>query len=215
VTKTRAGCLIVVSGPSGCGKSTLCNLLLEDPELNLGLVISHTSRPRRKTEEHGREYFFVGSQEFEERRKQGFYLESACVHGNHYGTPRDQVEAFLKDGKTVLLEIDVQGGLQIQNNFPDAALIFVSPPTFGTLEARLKGRGTDAEDVIERRIQNAVKELEQIPKYDYLVLNDELEPTVQELKSIVNSENFRVSRLNLGNLFGKMRVPGYCERTSE
>lgn len=214
MTKIRTGCLVVISGPSGCGKSTLCGLLTQDSDLKMGLVVSHTSRERRKTEENGREYFFTSTDEFEARRAQGFYLETACVHGNYYGTPRDQVDTFLDEGKMVLLEIDVQGGLQIRKNFPEAVLIFVSPPTFDTLEQRLHGRGTDSPDIIDRRIKNAVAELVQIPKYDYLVLNDELAKTVQELKYIIHSEKFRVSRLNVQALFGTMRLPGYCERTS-
>lgn len=213
MTKIRTGFLVVISGPSGCGKSTLCSLLTKEQDLKLGLVVSHTSRERRKTEENGREYFFIDVNEFEERREKGFYLETACVHGNYYGTPRDQVDAFLKEGKIVLLEIDVQGGLQVQKNFPEAVLIFVSPPTFDTLEQRLNGRGTDSAEIIDRRVKNAVDELVQIPNYDYLVLNDELSKSVQELKNIIHSEKYRVSRLNIDILFGTMRVPGYCERT--
>ncbi len=213
MTKTRNGTLFVVSGPSGCGKSTLCSILTRDPELNLGLVVSHTSRPIRKTEENGREYYFLSAQEFEKKKNEGFFLESAQVHGNFYGTPRDQVENFLKAGLTVLLEIDVQGGLQVRQNFPEAVLVFVSPPTFETLKERLYGRGTDAADVIEKRIHNAIEELQQIPKYDYLVLNDQLDAAVEDLKIIFLSESFKVSRLKLDEAFATMRLPGYCERT--
>jgi guanylate kinase len=201
------GMVIVISGPSGSGKSTICDRILAEGKERFGLVTSHTSRKIRSTETHGEDYWFVTKEEFQTNMEQDKYLEWAEVHGNYYGTPRDQVDQFLKEGKDVVLEIDVQGGLQIKEKYPESLLIFVSPPTFNELERRLTGRGTDSDEIIARRVKNAVWELEQIPKYDYLIFNDKLDKAVEEVQQVISVEKKRVSRLNMQNVFGIIRQP--------
>jgi len=203
---------MVISGPSGCGKSTLCQRLLEFEELSFGLVVSHTSRPRRRTEEDGREYVFLTQKQFEDKLDQGVYLEWAKVHGNYYGSPQGEVEKLLRQGRNVLLEIDVQGGLQVKARHQDAVLVFVCPPNFTVLGQRLRGRATDSEKVIETRIQNAVSELESIKAYDYLVLNDRLEQALTELRAIVLCEKNKVSRLCIESLYDTLDVPSFGDR---
>ncbi len=202
-----SGLLAVVSGPSGSGKSTLCKKLLETADLNFGLVISHTSRAMRKTEVEGRDYFFQTRESFIEKKEQGYYLEWAEVHGNFYGTPRDQVDQLLASGQNVLLEIDVQGGIAVQKLVPEVVLIFVAPPRFEVLEKRLRSRGTDGEEIIQKRIKNAVEELHRIPEYGFLVVNDQLSKAMEELKSILISEKNRISRLHLQNFYDILSLP--------
>jgi guanylate kinase len=199
------GLVLVISGPSGSGKSTLCDRLLGAVSGNYGLVVSHTSRPIRGTEVDGEDYVFVSKEQFKENLSNDMYLEWAEVHGNYYGTPISHVQQFQNEGKDVVLEIDVQGGLQVKEKLPDTVLIFVAPPAFSQIEKRLTGRGTDSKEVIEHRLKNAIWELDQIPHYDYLLLNDELEKAVKELHEIIAVEKKRVQRLNLGAVFAKLR----------
>ena len=206
------GFLMVVSGPSGCGKSTLCQQLLLHRDLGFGLVVSHTSRSRRGSEKDGCEYIFLSQKQFEENIAKDFYLEWARVHGNYYGSPRIQVQELLDQGRNVLLEIDVQGGLQVKNSIADAVLVFVCPPNFKVLERRLRGRATDTDEVIEMRIRNAVSELESIKTYDYLVLNDQLDQAVNTLRAIVVSEENKVSRLCIEDLYDTLCVPSFGDR---
>ncbi len=210
------GLLVVVSGPSGCGKSTLCKMLLGNLEDNFGLVISHTSRERRPGEQHGEDYYFLSREEFQKNIEDDAYLEWAEVHGNFYGTPRDQVDRFLEMGSNVLLEIDVQGGLQVRGKIDRAILIFISTPTFDELSKRLKGRATDSDEVIKTRIHNANMELRMVPNYDFLVINDELQTALSEIRQILSSEKKRVWRLNIDEYYDKLQAPKiHGERNSE
>jgi guanylate kinase len=177
------GRLVVLSGPSGSGKSTLAQRLLALPGLRLKVSISATTRAPRPGEQAGRDYFFVTKEQFEQMRDG--LLESAQVHGNQYGTPQGPVREAMAAGTCVLLVIDVQGGLQVRERVPGSLLIFVKPPDLLTLEARLRARGTDDDNVIERRLTGARRELELASSYDVHVINDDLERAVGDLAAIL------------------------------
>jgi guanylate kinase len=178
------GRLVVLSGPSGSGKSTLAQRLLALPGLRLKISISATTRAPRPGEQSGRDYLFVTEVEFERMRKG--LLESAQVHGNRYGTPQGPVREAMAAGTCVLLVIDVQGGLQVRERVPGSLLIFVQPPDLLTLEARLRGWGTDDDKTIARRINGARRELELASSYDFHVINDDLEQAVGDLAAILS-----------------------------
>ncbi len=188
------GLLVVVSAPSGTGKTTLCHMLLKEFE-NMEFSVSYTTRPPRKGEVNGKDYFFVSKEEFERMVEEGDFLEWANVYGNLYGTSKSQVLRALNEGKDILLDIDVQGALQVKKNLPEAVLIFIMPPSFDELERRLKHRGTDSEDVIKRRLETAKEEIKKAVYYDYIVVNDVLEVAFDKLKSIVTAEKCRTDRL--------------------
>jgi len=187
--KTR-GNLIIISGPSGSGKGTVCQgLFLELP--NLQLSISATSRKPRGTEQHGVDYYFLTREQFETIIADNQLLEWADVYGNYYGTPQQPVLDALNQGVDVILEIDVQGALKIKNKYPDGVLIFLLPPSRSELANRLKNRGTDSNVAIEQRLQWADKEIKEISKYDYLVINDDLVDAVQRVSAIITAERCR------------------------
>jgi len=185
--------LVVVSGPSGVGKSTIARGLLERSS-GLDLSVSITTRPARRGESEGEEYRFVSLEQFHAAREGGELLEWAEVHGNLYGTPAAFVEQTLSRGRNVLLEIDVQGGKSVKKRKPEAVLIFLLPPCFPELERRLRGRATDDEEAIKRRLDNAKRELELYVYYDYLVVNEDVERCTSEVLGIVASESRRRSR---------------------
>lgn len=180
----RKGILIVVSGFSGAGKGTLMKRLMKEYE-NYALSISMTTRAPRIGETDGKEYFFVTKQQFEQKIEEDGLVEYACYCENYYGTPREYVEQQLKEGRDVILEIEIQGALKIKKKFPTALLLFVMPPSAEELRKRLEGRGTESREVIEKRLQRAAKEAEGIEEYDYIVINDELEKCVQEMHQLI------------------------------
>ena len=180
----RKGILIVVSGFSGAGKGTLMKRLISDYN-NYALSISMTTRNPRPGEEHGREYFFVSREEFEKQIAQSGLVEYACYCDNYYGTPRAYVEEQLSQGKDVILEIEIQGALKIKKQFPQALLMFVMPPNVPELKRRLIGRGTETEDVIDKRLKRAFEESQGIEEYDYIVVNDNLEECVKYMHSLI------------------------------
>ena len=185
--------LTVLSGPSGVGKSVLCRHLLEqDPSLVLS--VSATTRPPRGQEQDGVDYHFWTEPEFRSAQERGYFLEWAVVHGNLYGTPRATLEAEERRGRFPLLDVDVQGGRSVKTLVPDAVLILVAPPSAAALEARLRGRKTDAEPIIKERLAAASRELAEWERYDYLVVNDVLEEAVQQVASIIAAEKLRTSR---------------------
>ena len=180
------GILFVVSGPSGAGKSTVTKLVRE--ELEIPLSISATTRKPRVGEVDGKDYYFLTIDEFEKKIAEEGFLEYANVHGNYYGTLKSEVESKLENGLDVILEIDVQGGEQIKQKFPQAILIFFKAPNDEELEKRLRGRNTDSEDVIKIRLENSLKELEYEKFYDLVIINDEIINAVNNLKNIINKK---------------------------
>ena len=180
------GKLVIVSGPSGSGKSTVTKLVRE--ELEIPLSISATTRKPRVGEVDGKDYYFLTIDEFEKKIAEEGFLEYANVHGNYYGTLKSEVEAKLENGLDVILEIDVQGGEQIKEKFPQAILIFFKAPNDEELEKRLRGRNTDSEDVIKVRLENSLKELEYEKFYDLVIINDEIINAVNNLKNIINKK---------------------------
>lgn len=182
------GRLIVISGPSGVGKGTICDILLKSCA-NLSLSVSATTRAPRDTDKEGVTYYFKTTDEFRKMIKENQFLEWAEYNGNYYGTPLAPVRERLDNGTNVLLEIDVQGALNIKKLCPDAVYIFITPPSIEELHARLKGRGTESPEDIERRIASADAELMQKDKYDYVVVNDNLEDAVNQIKNIIENKN--------------------------
>lgn len=184
---SKNGKLIVVVAPSGSGKSTLIKRLKKDfPTLEES--VSTTTRPKRKGERHGEAYFFVDREDFVSMRNRGEFLEWAEVHGNFYGTSRRFVEGRLASGKDLLFDLDVQGVDKMKEAFGDKAnAIFIAPPSIQELEHRLRGRGTEPEEVIHLRIENAKKELLRQNDYDFKVVNDDIEGAYQNLKQIISS----------------------------
>ncbi len=180
--------LIVVSAPSGAGKSTLCGALLKNLSLRLALSISSTSRAPRGAEVDGKEYFFLSADRFREQIDQGVFVEWANVHGNYYGTSRETLDRFWSGGRHVLLDIDVQGADSLRHSFGKRAFtVFIAPPSMEILESRLRGRGTDSEEVIRKRMANAVSEMKQQDLFDLVIVNDDFERAYQELEVAVRS----------------------------
>lgn len=177
--------LVVISAPSGAGKTTLCDKLVKDfPQLVLS--ISSTTRAPRGKEVHGREYFFLDRAEFEKQIQEGQFAEWAVVHGNYYGTSKKVIRDCFAAGKSVLLDIDVQGAESLQKSFPkEALLVFIAPPSIDELERRLRTRGTENEEAIQKRIRNARTEMEKISIFPHVVVNDSLDRAYQQLKQIV------------------------------
>lgn len=183
----KKGVLTVVSGFSGAGKGTLMKALLEKYEY--GLSISATTRAPRNGEVHGREYFFLSKEQFEEMIVKKELIEWAKYVDNYYGTPKAYVEEQLSAGKNVILEIEIQGALNVKEMFPDALLIFVTPPTAQELKERLLGRGTEDIATIEKRLARAFEESKYMEQYDYIAINDVLEDCVEEVNDIINKKS--------------------------
>lgn len=189
----RRGILVVVSGFAGCGKGTLMKRLLSDYD-GYALSVSMTTRKPRPGEMHGREYFFVSKEEFEQKIKENGLIEYACYVENYYGTPRDYVEEQIAKGKNVILEIEVQGGQNIKKSYPDSVLIYVLPPSVAELKRRLIARGTETQEVIEKRLRRALEEAEVIDKYDYIVVNDDLDICVEKLHHLIEASYHTTER---------------------
>ena len=187
------GVLLVISGFAGTGKGTLVKSLLENYD-NYALSVSATTRAPRKNEIEGVHYFYKTKEEFLEMIEHGELVEYAEYVGNYYGTPRAYVEQQLTKGKDVILEIEIQGALKIKERFPDTLLLFLLPPDVDTLKTRLEGRGTETEEIIEQRLSRAVEEAEFIEKYDYLIVNDDLEKCVRETHAVIQSQRLQTGR---------------------
>lgn len=186
----KKGVLAVVSGFSGAGKgTTLKALLAKYPQY--GLSISATTRNPREGEEHGREYFFLSKEEFEDLIAKDGFIEYAQYVNNYYGTPRSYVESKLAEGKDVILEIEAQGALNVKKQYPDALLIFMTPPSGQELYNRLKGRGTEKDEVILDRLKRAVEEADIAPSYDYLVINDTVDHCVLQIHELIQKAHYQ------------------------
>ena len=183
--KGKRGVLFVFSGPSGVGKGTLKAKLFEEFADQIAYSVSATTRGPREGEEDGKDYFFISRQEFERRVKNNEFLEHAEFAGNCYGTPRAYVEKLLDSGMNVVLEIDVQGALQVMKSMPECVSVFILPPSFEELEHRLRGRGTETEEKVRERLETAKRELPYAPQYDYQIVNGgDIEAAYQSLRDV-------------------------------
>jgi len=190
--KTSTGTLYVFSAPSGAGKTTLVKALLEQTS-DIGVSVSHTTRDPRDGEVNGKDYNFVSQDEFKDLISANAFLEHAQVFDNFYGTSQIWVEQELDAGRDVILEIDWQGAQQIRQQMPDMVSVFILPPSREELLKRLTGRGTDSEEVIARRMQDAVSEMSHYGEFDYLIINDDFESALHELRSVVLARRQRIS----------------------
>ena len=178
--------LFVITGPSGVGKATVLSRLLKNID-NVYVSISATTRKPRQGEVNEKDYFFMEREEFEKLIKEGKFLEYAEYVGNYYGTPAGSVNEMLKNGKDVILEIEVQGALKVKEKCPDANMVFIIPPSFSALEFRLRSRGTESDDVIAKRLEKARSEYLMVDKYDYIVINDDIDKAADEIRAIIMS----------------------------
>lgn len=185
------GHLFVVSGPSGAGKGTICQKLVEQTDVELS--ISMTTRNPRPLEKQGENYHFVTKEEFLQTIEENGLLEYAEVYGNYYGTPKTLVMEKLNAGKDVILEIDIQGAMKVKQSYPGGVFIFILPPSMTELRKRITGRGSESEEAINMRLGETLKEVSYIDKYDYCVVNGELEEAVNRVKAIVIAEHSKVS----------------------
>lgn len=192
---TQRGLLIVLSGPSGVGKGTVRKAIFEEDGIDFQYSISATTRQPRVGEVDGEDYFFVSREEFEEKIVNGDMLEYAQYVNNYYGTPKSFIDDTLASGRDVFLEIDVQGALQVKSKMPEGIYIFLTPPDLTNLRERLVGRGTDSQEVIEKRVAAARDELKQMINYDYAVENDQVIHAVDRIKAIITAERLRVARV--------------------
>lgn len=188
------GFLLVISGPSGSGKGTVCKHILERNE-KLVFSVSATTRAPRRGEEDGVNYFFVDEESFKEMVENDEFLEYANVHGNFYGTPKKFVLEQIEKGEIVILEIDVQGALQVKESYPEAVFVFLLPPSMSELKNRIKKRGTESQEDIDLRFKNAFEELKFVDEYDYIVINDEVPEAVKKIETIIGAEKLKVKRL--------------------
>jgi len=188
----RQGILIIISGFSGAGKGTIVKKLIEENDFSLS--VSATTRKPRKGEVNGQHYFFINKEEFEDMIEHNKLIEWAVYCDNYYGTPKEYVEEQLNSGKDVILEIEIQGALQIKKKFPESILVFLTAPSAYEIKNRLISRGTESLDIINKRLNKSYEEIDAIEDYDYIVVNDDLEETVSNIKAIILAEHERVTR---------------------
>lgn len=206
----RPGIIFIISAPSGAGKTTLCKEVV-DILPNLRHSVSYTTRSPRPGEVHGRDYFFISLAEFEKMKSTGEFAECAEVHGNSYGTAIKTLEEYRADGIDVILDIDCQGARQLKERYGEGVFIFILPPSFHELRRRLDLRNSDSAEVKERRINNAAEEIRESGWYDYLIINDQFVRAVEELKSVLISEQCRTFRV-IGQVAEKFEIQGLGAR---
>lgn len=187
----KKGLLIVVSGPSGAGKGTICKEVLSRRD-DLFVSISATTREPRVGEEHGINYFFITREEFERKIEEEAFIEYAEVYKNLYGTPKDYVLDKLNRGENILLEIDIQGALQVKKRYPEGVFIFILPPSMKELKNRIIGRGSETPESLERRFSSAFEEIEFVNQYDYYIINDQVKKAADLMESIIDAERCKV-----------------------
>ena len=186
----RKGLLVVISAPSGGGKTTVIRKVLASGNDHFRYSISATTRPLRAGEVDGQDYHFLSLEEFKDKKEQGEYVEWAEVHGNYYATPRKPIEKWLNKGKTVFLDLDVNGGLEVKKYFNDSALlIFIKPPSVESLVQRLRGRKTETQHEIDKRLKRVPEEMHKSQRYDYQILNEDLDNTKTEILEIIRNHN--------------------------
>ena len=194
IKQKKHGQLIVISGPSGAGKDTIINKVVED-EKNIWISVSATSRQIRPGEKEGVNYFYFSKEEFEEKIKDNYFLEYAKYAENYYGTPKEKIIEKLEEGKDVVLVIEIEGAKKIKELVPEAIFIFIMPPSEKELLKRLKNRKTEEKDKIIERFNIAYKEINEVTKYNYVVVNDKLDDSVEKVKAIIKAEKCRVDRI--------------------
>ena len=202
------GLLIVVSGPSGAGKGTICKSLLSKYK-DIGISVSATTRKPREGEVDGKNYFFISKEKFEEMIKNDEFLEYARVYENYYGTPKDFVLNKVLNGEDVLLEIDIQGALQVKKKYPEGIFVFILPPSMEELKNRIISRGSETEDSFKLRYSSALDEMRYIKDYDYYIINDEVEKATSKLISIIEAEKNRIVA-NIGELIKEFKEENKC-----
>ena len=190
----KKGVLLVISGPSGAGKGTICKALLEKHK-DIYLSVSATTREPRVGEVEGVNYFFTTKEKFLQKVEEGDFLEHAEVYGNYYGTPKSSVQKMLNEGRDVILEIDIQGALKVKENCEEGIFIFILPPSMEELKQRIIKRGSETPESLMRRFKSAYKEINYISKYNYAVVNDEIDTAVSKLEAIITAEKCRVDRM--------------------
>ena len=199
----RKGLLLVVSGPSGAGKGTICKALLNKND-QIKLSVSATTRKPRNGEVHGVNYFFIEKEEFTKMVENGEFLEHAQIYDNFYGTPKAAIIECLEKGQDVILEIEMQGARQIKEVYPEGVFIFVLPPSLEELKSRIVGRGTETQEEIEKRFSCAFEEISQIVNYDYFIVNEDIEKSVNDVEAIILSEKNKVTRYK-NNIIDKFK----------
>jgi len=199
----KRGLLIVVSGPSGAGKGSICKGLIKKRD-DVIVSVSSTTRSPRKGEEHGINYFFKTKEDFEDMIEDDEWLEYAQVYDNYYGTPKKFVIDKIQEGHNILLEIDIQGALQVRKKYPEGVFVFILPPNMEELKNRIIGRGSETAESLEKRFSSAYEEIDFIKKYDYYIINDELDHAVDTLVSIIDAEKCKVVE-NIEDLIAEIK----------
>jgi len=195
IRSKNTGQIIVISAPSGAGKGTIIKKLLENNSKNRWLSVSATSRQPREGEKEGINYYYITEEEFKKRIKEDYFLEYTNYAGNYYGTPKEYIKEKITKGIDVILEIEIEGANNIKKLIPEALFIFIMPPSLKELVRRLKGRGTETNEKIIKRFNAAYKEVNEVTKYNYVVVNDEVDTAVDKIESIIKAERCRVDRI--------------------
>ena len=195
IRRKNTGQIIVISAPSGAGKGTVIAELLKNDNKSRWLSVSATSRGMREGEKEGVNYYYLTEEEFKKKIDEDYFLEYTNYAGNFYGTPKEHIKKHLEKGIDVILEIEIEGATNINKLIPEAIFIFIMPPSLKTLVKRLKGRGTESNDKIIKRFHEAYKEINEVTKYNYVVVNDEIQDTVNTIEAIIKAEKCRVDRI--------------------